>query len=71
MFRPVHNRVAPIVGLVALSISLIAQLAQIGCGPKSVRLTVPQLRDLEACVLQEDQIERQNCVERLFPKGER
>jgi len=61
------HRAAPFVGL-AVSMAVVAQ---VGCGPKSIRLTVPQLRDLELCVLQEDQVERQNCVERLFPKGER
>lgn len=64
MFRPAKNRVRT-----AAALLLLAAAAS-GCGPKTVRLTVPQLRDLEACVLQEDQVERQNCVERLMPKGE-
>lgn len=53
--------------------ALVVVLALVagGCGPKHVELTLPQLRDLEACVLQDDQVARQNCVERLFPKGER
>lgn len=46
-----------------------------GCGAlrhtPTVTLTVEQLRDLEQCVLQDDQVERQNCVERLMPKGAR
>jgi hypothetical protein len=57
--------------LAALVLLVLAAVVLIGCGPRTVKLTVPQLRDLEQCVLQEDQVERQNCVERLLPKGER
>jgi len=65
MFRPANNRA------VIAALLLAAALAS-GCGQKSVRLTLPELRELETCVIQaDDQVERQNCVERLFPKGER
>jgi len=57
--------------LVLIGLELAVLVSAPGCGPRSVRLTVPELKDLEACVLQEDQVARQNCVERLFPKGER
>lgn len=50
-----------------LSLTLLA-----GCAPRgtTVHLTLSQLHDLETCVIAaDDQVERQNCVERLYPKG--
>lgn len=35
---------------------------------RTVPLTIEQIRELETCVIQaDDQVERQNCVERLIP----
>jgi len=60
------------IGLLVLIGLLIAVLVSApGCaGPRHVRLSFDQLDDLEACVrLAPDEVERQNCVERLYPKG--
>lgn len=45
-------------------------LAAAGCtGPRHVKLTIEQLHDVERCVVDaDDQVERQNCVERLLPR---
>ena len=46
----------------------------VACGPKVARvtLTVDELRTLEACVIGADeQVERQNCVERFIPPAGR
>lgn len=78
MFRPANNRgvwrqlVQPRdVAFLCPIVIVLALVGLEGCGAKTVKLTIPQLHDLETCVLQDDQVERQNCIERLFPKGER
>lgn len=50
-------------------IALALALPLVACGPKTVKLTVPQIQELEQCVMDaEEQVERQNCVERLAPR---
>lgn len=48
---------------------LLLALVAVGCGPKTVRLTKPQLDDLFTCVTERaadgDQVEAGNCIERL------
>ena len=57
---------------VLLGLLLALAVTAPACGPTRVKLTIPQLRDLEACVVEaEEQVARQNCVERLLPPGER
>lgn len=56
----------------ALLAALLLAGVAAGCGPKGVRLTIPELRALEQCVIEaEDQVERQNCVERYIPPAGR
>ena len=57
--------------LVLIGLELALLVSTPGCGPVRVKLTLEQLRDLETCVLQDDQVERQNCVERLITRAER
>lgn len=57
---------------VLLGLLLALAVSAPACGPKRVRLTIGELRDLEACVLDaEDQVARQNCVERFIPTEDR
>jgi phosphotransferase system IIA component len=48
-------------------VALVAALTLLaGCGPKTVKLTGPELEQLFQCVTeQDDQVERGNCVERV------
>jgi hypothetical protein len=54
-----------------LRLVLLVTALSLACGQKTVKLTIPQLKDLELCVINaDDSVVRQNCVERLFPQGE-
>lgn len=58
--------------LILIGLELALLVSAPGCGPKRVRMTIPELRALEQCVIDaEDQVERQNCVERLIPREDR
>jgi hypothetical protein len=65
----IQSKVRLRLGIVLLILGLCVLLFAISCGPKRVKLTIPELRDLEACVINanDDQVARQNCVERLIP----
>ncbi len=56
-----------------LSLIVLLAVAATSCaGPRHVRLSFDDLRTLETCVIEaDDQVERQNCVERLIPKNAR
>ncbi len=51
---------------------LLAATVSSCAGPRHVRLSFDELRTLEQCVLDaDDQVDRQNCVERLIPQKAR
>lgn len=49
------------VGVVAMVLGLLLGIAVAACGPRTVRLTVPDLQELERCVLEApDEVEERS-----------